>query len=239
MHDLPYVQQHNLGPEVTAAMTRLCSEVKSVVHSKTPCGLQILAGGNCEALAVAKVCNYQFIRAEGFVFSHVADEGFTNAVAGTLLRYRKQIDADSIAIFTDLKKKHCSHSITSDVSLLETARAAEFFLTDGIIFTGILYIDEFEIQKPINCWFKNMFTGTATGQPVNVNDVNEIYGKVSSPILMGSGVTIDNIGKFFHKSNAVIIGSHFKVNGQWSNDLDEKRIENFMDKVKDLRQNIE
>lgn len=135
MHDLPYVQSNNFGPEIVAAMTRLCREVKSVLH--VPCGLQVLAGGNCEALAIAKVCDYQFIRAEGFVYSHIADEGFTNATAGTLLRYRKQIDANSIAIFTDLKKKHCSHAITSDVSLLETAQAAEFFLTDGIILTGI------------------------------------------------------------------------------------------------------
>lgn len=47
-----------------------------------------------------------FIRAEGFVFSHVADEGFMNSDAGELLRYRKMIDAENVAIFTDIKKKH-------------------------------------------------------------------------------------------------------------------------------------
>lgn len=67
---------------------------------------QILAGGNKEALAVALAANLDFIRAEGFVFSHMADEGFTDACAGTLLRYRKTIDADNILIFTDIKKKH-------------------------------------------------------------------------------------------------------------------------------------
>lgn len=67
---------------------------------------QILAGCNKEAIAVAKAANFQFIRAEGFVFSHIADEGFTDACAGTLLRYRKQIDADDILIFADIKKKH-------------------------------------------------------------------------------------------------------------------------------------
>lgn len=47
-----------------------------------------------------------FIRAEGFVFSHVADEGLLNACAGDLLRYRKQIGAEHVKIFTDIKKKH-------------------------------------------------------------------------------------------------------------------------------------
>lgn len=41
-----------------------------------------------------------------------------------------------------------SHAITQDVSLVETAKAAEFFLTDGIIVTG-----------------------TATGQPAKPHDV--------------------------------------------------------------------
>lgn len=47
-----------------------------------------------------------FIRAEGFVFSHVADEGIINACAGNLLRYRKQVGAENIQIFADIKKKH-------------------------------------------------------------------------------------------------------------------------------------
>lgn len=68
--------------------------------------LQILACGNKEALAVAKACNLNFIRAEGYVFSHVADEGFTDADAGRLLRYRKHINAENIQVFTDIKKKH-------------------------------------------------------------------------------------------------------------------------------------
>lgn len=52
------------------------------------------------------VAGLDFIRAEGFVFSHVADEGLLNACAGDLLRYRKQIGAEHVQIFTDIKKKH-------------------------------------------------------------------------------------------------------------------------------------
>ena len=48
----------------------------------------------------------QFIRAEGFVFSHVADEGFMDACAGDLMRYRKSIDANDVAVYNDIKKKH-------------------------------------------------------------------------------------------------------------------------------------
>lgn len=104
MHDTPYLNQ-DVGPEITAAMTAVCSEVKRTVPN-IPCGIQILAGANKEALAVAKACGLDFIRAEGFVFSHVADEGIMNSCAGELLRYRKSISADNVLVFTDIKKKH-------------------------------------------------------------------------------------------------------------------------------------
>jgi len=55
---------------------------------------------------VAQAAGADFIRAEGFVFSHVADEGWIDACAGELLRYRCNIRADDILIFTDVKKKH-------------------------------------------------------------------------------------------------------------------------------------
>ena len=104
MHDIPYLNRH-VGPEIVAAMSVVCNEVKREVQN-LPCGVQILAGANTEALAVAKAAGLDFIRAEGFVFSHVADEGLMNSDAGEILRYRKQIGADDVLVFTDIKKKH-------------------------------------------------------------------------------------------------------------------------------------
>lgn len=131
MHDVPYSLA--LGPEVVACMTAVCSGVRSVCPS-LPLGVQILSSANQQALAVAlasgsllevsrdgltplqrlfqpmlpvwMVAGLDFIRAEGFVFSHVADEGLLDACAGDLLRYRKNVGADGVLIFTDIKKKH-------------------------------------------------------------------------------------------------------------------------------------
>lgn len=57
-------------------------------------------------LHVYLLTGLDFIRAEGFVFSHVADEGLLDACAGRLLRYRRSIGAGHVMIFTDIKKKH-------------------------------------------------------------------------------------------------------------------------------------
>lgn len=59
MHDLPYTRRE-VGPEITAAMTRVGLRVREA--SGLPVGLQILAGANREALAAAFSAGCQFIR---------------------------------------------------------------------------------------------------------------------------------------------------------------------------------
>ena len=122
MHDIPYLK-NDVGHEVSSLMSIVAYQIKK--ESNLPCGIQVLAAANKSALAIAKSANLDFIRAEGFVFGHLADEGYIDANAGELLRYRKQINADHIAVFTDIKKKHSSHAITTDIDIVATAKAAE------------------------------------------------------------------------------------------------------------------
>lgn len=201
MHDIPYLKLH-IGQEIVAAMTAISQRVKD--EAQLPCGIQILSGANKEAIAVANAAGLDFVRVEGFVFAHIADEGLTESCAGELLRYRKMIGADNILVFTDIKKKHCSHAVTSDVDIVLTAKAAEFFLSDGIIVTG-----------------------AATGLPAEGIDVENVRQATQLPVLVGSGVNVDNINDYRH-AHGVIVGSHFKKDGVWSNSLDYGRINKFM-----------
>jgi membrane complex biogenesis BtpA family protein len=209
MHDAPYLRGA-VGPEITAAMSVIGREVKRA--SPLPCGIQILAGANREALAAALAANLDFIRAEGFVFAHVADEGTFQSCAGELLRYRKQMEAEQIAVFTDIKKKHSSHAITADVDISETARAAELFRSDGVVVTG-----------------------TATGEPALTSELDSVRQAVSIPVLVGSGVTLDNLAHYLSRADALIVGSHFKRDGQWENEVDRDRVVAFMERVNELR----
>ncbi|BAX79889.1 hypothetical protein ALGA_1513 [Labilibaculum antarcticum] len=209
MHDVPYLKG-SVGPEITAAMAVVAKAVRDAV--KLPLGIQILAGANKEALAVAKAANFQFIRAEGFVFGHVADEGYFDACAGELMRYRKSIGAEDILVFTDIKKKHSSHAITSDVDIAETAHAAEFFLSDGVIVTG-----------------------SSTGKAVYLHELKSLKDIVHGPVLIGSGITAENLSEYWDYSSAFIVGSHFKEDGYWENPVSEERLRRFMETVAQLR----
>lgn len=212
MHDVPYLN-NNSGPEITTAMAIIAYEIK--VKTKLPVGIQILAAANKEALAVANSARLDFIRAEGFVFAHVADEGIIESNAGELLRYRKQIGAEDVLIFTDIKKKHSSHLITSDISIVETAKAAQFFLSDGLIITG-----------------------KSTGVEADIDELSQVKESTDLPILIGSGITYENIDNYFNLADAFIVGSHFKIDGNWINKVEETRVKKFIDKIMDLRNSL-
>lgn len=199
MHDVPYLNR-GVGPEIIAALTRICAKVRSVTD--LPLGLQILAGANQAALSVALATELQFIRAEGFVFGHMADEGLLQSDAGELMRFRKQIGAEEIQVFTDIKKKHSSHALTADVSIEDTVDAAEFFLSDGVIITG-----------------------THTGKPVDGGELTRVYGSTQMPVLVGSGVTPEGLAGIIDSADAFIVGSYFKEDGNWQNELNPTRIE--------------
>lgn len=62
----------------------------------------------------------------------------------------------------------------------------------------------------------------------------EVAEAVTVPVLIGSGVTEDNVQHYLD-ANAMIIGSHFKRGGHWANAVDPERVKRFMGKVNDLR----
>ena len=209
MHDTPYLRAR-VGPEIVAAMAVIARGAKDC--SGLPCGVQILAGANSEALAVALAAGLDFIRAEGFAFAHVADEGLIQSSAAELLRYRRSIGAERVRVWADVKKKHCSHAITSDVGIGETARAVEFMRGDAVIVTGAV-----------------------TGDPPDAADLDEVKGATELPVYVGSGVTAGNIGSFFGKAYGFIVGSEFKVGGHWTGGVDPKRVSRFMRALDGLR----
>jgi membrane complex biogenesis BtpA family protein len=196
MHDRPYLKG-TVGPEVVAAMTAVGREVRRAVT--LPLGVQVLAGANLEAVAVAQSCGAAFVRVEGLVFAHVADEGLIESSAGRVMRYRKQVGA-SVRVFADIKKKHSAHAITADVDLAETAHAAEFFLADGVIVTGV-----------------------ATGRAADPAEVRVVSDSVGIPTLVGSGITADNVAEFA-AADAFIVGSWLKREGAWTNPPDPSRV---------------
>ncbi len=202
MHDTPYLRG-GVGPEIVAAMAVIARRVKQT--SRLPCGVQVLAGANPEAMAVAHAASLDFIRAEGFAFAHVADEGLIQSSAAELLRFRRRIGAERIQIWADIKKKHSSHAITADVGIGATAHAVEFLRGDAVIVTGVV-----------------------TGDAPQRADVVVVKKQTHLPVYLGSGVTAKNLKQFYAAADGFIVGSEFKTDGAWQGSVESARVESFM-----------
>ena len=198
MHDRPYLRGDGVGPETVAAMTLLARAVRERVS--LPCGVQVLAAANRQALAIAVAAGLEFVRVEGFVFGHVADEGYIDGCAGDLLRYRSGLGAEAIAVWADIKKKHSAHALTSDVDIATTARAAEFCGADALIVTG-----------------------SHTGESTNPEDIIAARNATALPVLVGSGLTPENAPDLLPHADGAIVGSSLKHEGTWENRIDPAR----------------
>jgi hypothetical protein len=84
-------------------------------------------------------------------------------------------------------------AIAADVSLAETAQAATFFMDDGVIVTG-----------------------TSTGMAADPKELETVKQAVDLPVLVGSGITIENVDKYIQQSDALFsaVISKKKENGQ-------------------------
>lgn len=94
---------------------------------------------------------------------------------------------------------------------MDTAKAAEFFSSDGLILTGFV-----------------------TGQPASLKELQDLKDNCHLPIIIGSGVTSFNL-KDYLKADALVVGSHFKEQGNWFNNIEESRIKIFMETFAKLR----
>jgi membrane complex biogenesis BtpA family protein len=210
MHDRPYLASAG-GADTVSTFAVAVAAVTAAV--RIPVGVQVLSGATSAALAIAHAAGGSFIRAEGFVFASVADEGLlAEACAGPLLRERRRLGASGVRILADIRKKHSSHAITSDLDGAAWARAAEFFGADGVIVTG-----------------------SETGAAVDMAELASVRAATTLPVLVGSGATPQNAAALLEHAHAIIVGSALKRDGIWSNDIDPARAEAMVRVVRGAR----
>ena len=201
-HDLPYIQPP-LDEKGIALITKMAKEVRKRFDG--PIGIQMLEAANITSLEIAAEADLDYIRVEAFVFAHVGGSGIINGSAGKILRRRKELDAEHIKVFADVKKKHGSHSLTIDLDIKDEIMQAEFFLADGVIVTS-------------------QFTGIKP----DTSDLIKAKGVTKLPVLIGSGMTPQNISEFMPLADGFIVGSYFRKDGKFLETLQPERLDEFM-----------
>jgi uncharacterized protein len=219
MHDFPCIREEEMGPEVTAYLTRmavsareLADEIRGGPAGQFPIGIQVLFAASRTALAIAQAAGLQFIRAEAWTHAHVSDKGIIDAQGGVVKRYQSLIGAEEIRIFTDIQKKHASHALTADLTLGDLAHLLPLHRSDGAIVTG-----------------------KVTGSAPDPEDLRVVKEHCSLPLLIGSGLGSDNIDEYFDLADGFIVGSSLKRSGDWNEPVDPEQVKSFMTRVGRLR----
>lgn len=208
--DMPFQRPEDIGHETVAALTAACLAVRDAVD--TPLGITCVANGVMPALAVAKAVGARWVRANQWVNAYVANEGFLNGPAPAAMRYRAHIGAQDVRIFADVHVKFGAHQITADRSITEQATDAEWFDADVLIATG-----------------------TRTGSPTEPREVEEVAAGSALPVIVGSGLSPEQVDALFAVADGAIVGQWLKQDGRWWNPVDPKRVEALMNAVAKAR----
>ena len=206
--DLPFLKPGDVGVETVAFLTRITTAI--VERSTVPVGVNCLANAVVPSVAAAAASGASFVRSNQWVNAYVANEGFVEGASAHATRFRSHLRANDIKFFTDVHVKHGSHAIVSDRGVDEQGRDAEFFDADVLIATG-----------------------SRTGQSTSSAEVEDVGRLTSLPVIIGSGIDVDNVVELFQVARGAIVGSSLKLDGFWWNPVDTARVERLMKLVRE------
>jgi hypothetical protein len=208
--DVPFYPQA-LPAETIAALTAVTREVVRVVQ--VPVGVNALRNDAQAALAIATAAEADFIRVNVHMGTVVSDQGVIEGASHATLRLRAALRSH-VLIFADASVKHAAPLV--DRGLATEARdLTERGLADAIIVSG-----------------------DYTGAPTSPEDIAIVRQHTTLPILIGSGVTPDNLPHVYTQVDGLIVGSYFKKEGKAENLVEEVRVKKFTDTLRALRKEL-
>lgn len=200
--DAPFTK-NQVDPAVVSAMTVVVQRIQNLVT--LPIGLNVLRNDAKSAMAIASCVRAQFIRVNVLTGVMATDQGLIEGEAHQLLRYRRELGCD-VKILADVLVKH-ARPLSSPNLTVAVKDTIERGLADAVILSG---------------W--------ATGSPPNLEDL-ELASTAANgtPVLIGSGASLDNIATLMTAADGVIVSSSLKRQGRIEQPIDPNRVSQFVE----------
>ncbi len=218
--DMPYSMQASVGE--VASMASIAREVARKVD--IPVGLNILRNSGYEAVYAAYIAGAGFVRVNSLCEYRIAVEGMLSpnlpALAKALseLNAYDAIESGALNILADINVKH-------SWPLLEKA-GPEDLVVECLSRAG------FAVKGVI-------VTGARTGSVPSKDYVSRIKKALKGRdvlLLVGSGITTENLGEYWRLSDGFIVGTSVKLGGRTENVVSVDRAKKFIDVVKRYRE---
>lgn len=197
-----------LGAETIAAFTAVGKEIMR--QAKIPVGINALRNDAIGALSIATAIEANFIRVNVHMHAVVCDQGIITGQAYETLRFKNKLNS-SVQIWADVNVKHAVPLANIDL-VQETEDMCQRGLVDAVIVSG-----------------------NATGKATSLDDLKTVKKASSVPVVIGSGMSLDNIEMLMPHTDGFIVGSYFKKDAIATNELDSQRIKDFMAAVRQHR----
>jgi membrane complex biogenesis BtpA family protein len=205
-NDRPYLL--NAPLEGVAAMTAVIQTIAPTL--RVPFGVNYLWDPKA-SVAIAQATGALFVR-EIFTGLFASDMGLWAPDCAGAVRMRRNLGRPDLKLLFNINAEF-AHTLDSRPIELRAKSAVFSSLADAILVSGPL-----------------------TGQPVDHSDLQRVCEAVRQvPVFANTGVNIENVSTILSLADGVIVGTHFKVEGNTWNPVDGSRVGKFMDVVNSLR----
>jgi len=194
-------------PVTVACMTDLAGQLRR--RFPVPLGINVLRNDGHSGLAIALAVEAQFIRVNILSGARVTDQGIIEGIAPRLLRERQTLGATDVQIWADVAVKH-SGPLTPRSLQDEVADTIHRSHADAVIVTG-----------------------AATGRPASPAEMS-VAKQVAdqTPVLLGSGVTAENLPDWLALADGFIVGTALKEGGRTDRPVDPGAVRRFVDALR-------
>ena len=196
-HDIPFTRG-SVAPETIAAMATVAAAVRDAVS--LPIGFNVLRNDARAGVGLCAAGGGEFLRVNVHSGAMLTDQGMIEGNAYETLRARRQL-CPQAKILADV---HVKHAVPLGNSTIEIAArdTLERGLADALIVSG-----------------------TGTGVTTDIEDARKVRAACPhAKLLLGSGVTVENIGPFLPLIDGIIVGTSLKKAGRLLNPVDPKRV---------------
>lgn len=198
---------HRLPPHAVACMTQVARSLREL---GLVVGINCLRNDAISALEIAAATSARFVRINVHVGSYVTDQGVVEGEAARTLRRRRELGADDLGLVCDVRVKHARPSV--DLPLEDEVHdLVDRGLADAVIVTG-----------------------AATGAPADRSRVERVLSASRGrPVLLGSGLSVENAGALVQGCAGAIVGSSLKRGGELLAPVDPGRVARLVEATRD------
>lgn len=205
-YSLPYLT--DVRTETVAAMARVIGELQSYIS--VPYGVNVLWDPKA-SLELAVAVDAKFIR-EIFTGVYASDFGLWNTNCGETVRHQHEIGAEKVKLLFNIVPEAAAYMAERDLKQIAKSTV-------------------FNCKPDALC-----VSGLTAGSPTDMSQLKEVKEVVpDTVVLANTGCRKETIEGLLNIADGAVVATTFKYNGKFENQVDVRRVKEFMDVVKRFR----